>query len=97
MQNKNLPSKNFRLLTNTQAENWYLTADVPSNETGKLVILDNTGNLVSRQIVKLVKGENSIPVAKHNFANAQLHVVILYLGTNVVFSQLVMNNLFLNK
>ena len=97
MQNQNSDSRNFRLLTNNQADNWYLTAEVNTNKTGKLVILDNTGNLVSRQIVQLVKGENNIPVPRDNFSNAQIHVLILYLGNEVVFSQLILDKLFLHK
>jgi hypothetical protein len=97
MQQRNIESTQFRLLTNKNAEQWFLTADLPNNETGKLVILDNMGNLVSRQVVHLIKGENSIPVSKNTFSDAQLHVIILYLGKNVVFSQLVMNNVFMGK
>ena len=97
MQNQNSDSRSFRLSTNTQAEDWYLSAEVSSNKTGKLVILDNKGNLVSRQIVQFVKGANNIPVPKNNFSNAQIHVIILYLGNEVVFSQLIMDNLFLHK
>ena len=94
MQNQDLLSQKFRLLTNDQSEMWYLTGELKSTHSGKLVILDNNGSLVSRQIVKLVKGENKIPVAKNTFSKAKMHVIILYVGENVIFSQLILDRIF---
>jgi hypothetical protein len=97
MQNQDLHSDKFRLLTNNQSETWYLTGELNSTHSGKLVILDNNGSLISRQIVKLVKGENKIPVSKNSFSDAQIHVIILYAGEKVIFSQLVLDRLFVRK
>src|SRR5688572_2718840 len=97
MQNQDLLSQKFRLLTNNQSETWYLTGELKSNHSGKLVILDNNGSLVSRQIVKLVKGENKIPVSKNTFSTAQIHVIILYAEEQVIFSQLVLDRIFIRK
>jgi hypothetical protein len=91
MQNQDLLSQKFRLLTNSQSETWYLTGELKSTHSGKLVILDNNGSLVSRQIVKLVKGENKIPVSKNTFTNAKIHVIILYVGEDVIFSELILD------
>jgi len=85
----------FRLLTDMQSD-WCLTGKLNASQTGKLVILDNTGNLISRQMVKLVKGENNIPVCKDTFSNGQMHVIILYVGNDVAFTHVVMNKLFLH-
>jgi hypothetical protein len=94
MQNQDLLSQQFRLLTNSQSETWYLTGELKSTHPGKLVILDNNGSLVSRQIVKLVKGENRIPVSRNTFSNAKIHVIILYIREQVVFSQLILDRIF---
>jgi hypothetical protein len=81
---------NIRLLPNKDAGDWYLKAEMNKNENGRLVILDNTGNLISRQVLTFVKGENQIPIPKNSISNAHIHVFILYLGNEVVFSQLIM-------
>ena len=80
---------NIRLLTNKDAGEWFLKAEMHKNENGRLVILDSTGNLISRQVVAFVKGENEIPIPKNTISNSRIHVFILYLGNEVVFSQLI--------
>jgi hypothetical protein len=94
MQHQDLLSQKFRLLTNNESETWYLTGDLKSTHSGKLVILDNKGSVVSRQIVRLVKGQNKIPVYKSTFTNAKIHVIILYVGESVIFSQLILDSIF---
>jgi hypothetical protein len=94
MQDQDLLSQKFRLLTNSEAETWYLAGELKSTQSGKLVILDNNGSVVSRQIVKLVKGENKIPVSKSTFSNAKIHVIILYIREQIIFSQLIFDKIF---
>jgi hypothetical protein len=78
---------NFRLLTPADPVNWYLKAEVSKTGNGNLVILDNSGNLISRQVINFVKGENNIPVSKQTLANGNVYVMALYVGNEVVFSQ----------
>ena len=85
----NKEKMNIRLLTPADPANWYLKADLKDAGNANLVILDNTGNLISRQHINFQKGENNIPVSKQVTTNGNVYVLVLYFGNEVVFSQLV--------
>ena len=91
-----MESSKFKLESDGNS-NYFLIAHLDSSRNGKIVVLDNLGNLNSRQLLKLSKGENKIDIGRITFTDSPIHIVILYLEVEMVFRELIVDNKFLHK